>query len=225
MQRLHFTIIELMVVISIIAILACLLLPALNRAQNTAKSASCKGNLKQIALCNIFYSNDYNEWAPGHHSATFGVSPTVGSWVWFLCEYTNYIPVKYAAGTPSSNSILACPAESGTVSSSYPATNYGMNNTMKDLYVDAPGANKSIWKFNTSIGFVKVNTIRSPSSVFMIGDCSNTAGYNVGYVPTTFRHNNTINFGFWDGHAESRSMQGFPVAARYSNCWQSPWYY
>src|SRR5579863_5505127 len=80
-----FTLIELLVVIAIIAILAALLLPALGRAQEKAKSIGCVSNLKQLSLALIMYRDDNR----GFYPAGINMNEN-DDWIWppLLRTYT-----------------------------------------------------------------------------------------------------------------------------------------
>jgi prepilin-type N-terminal cleavage/methylation domain-containing protein len=89
-----FTLIELLVVIAIIAILAAILFPVFSQAKLAAKGAQTLSNMKQNALAELMYQNDYDDvfclttaWNDGNDPVTLGPGLNVSTWVWLIQPY------------------------------------------------------------------------------------------------------------------------------------------
>lgn len=95
-----FTLMELLVVVTIIVLLAAMLMPALQRAREQARKTVCINNLKQIGLAFCMYAQDWREYFP------------VGRYAW-SANYTGY-PwdyTLYKGGHLSNYHILKCPSD------------------------------------------------------------------------------------------------------------------
>ena len=112
-RRTNFTLIELLVVIAIIAILAGMLLPALQRARNYARSLTCVSNLKQVGLSIHMYAGDNNDYITLARDKYSG-----GNGYWMTCLMTGkYLTDYKALWCPKSQDKIIAAASSGNVNS------------------------------------------------------------------------------------------------------------
>jgi prepilin-type N-terminal cleavage/methylation domain-containing protein/prepilin-type processing-associated H-X9-DG protein len=203
MRARGFTLIELLVVIAIIAILAAILFPVFAKARDKARQSSCLNNCKQMALAEMQYCQDWDEFYTWRFSGGGGYPSR--PWPYLLAPYIKSTQVFICPGDPD------VPASTSVVD---PICSYLTNETMHPPgdSTTKPVALSEIKRPAETISHAEnadgASTNLAPDCYYVIGHPANyaPAGYNAWCQFGMKRHNGGANYVFCDGHAKWLSI-------------------